>query len=118
MIGRFSTFRKSARFVMMCDSDRDIGSDSELRLTDKCGKIAVKRRARASIGSDQDQVVFDDLLPHIGEFGRYQKQLFFYLIPITFFLVFVYFAQIFITLVPENHWCHVPELTNQSNEVT
>lgn len=57
---------------------------------------------------------FDDLLPHIGEFGRYQKILFLLMIPYAFFLVFVYFTQIFITLVPEHHWCHVPELQNLS----
>lgn len=53
---------------------------------------------------------FDDLLPHIGEFGRYQKILFLLMIPYATFLVFVYFTQIFITLVPEHHWCFVPEL--------
>lgn len=54
---------------------------------------------------------FDDLLPQIGEFGRYQKILFLLMIPFASFLVFVYFTQIFITLVPE-HWCLVPELEN------
>lgn len=53
---------------------------------------------------------FDDLLPQIGEFGRYQKILFLLMIPFSFFLVFVYFTQIFITLVPEEHWCRVPQL--------
>lgn len=57
---------------------------------------------------------FDDLLPHIGEFGRYQKILFLLMIPFAFFLVFVYFTQIFITLVPEHHWCWVPELEHLS----
>lgn len=55
---------------------------------------------------------FDDLLPHIGEFGRFQKILFLLMIPFSFFLVFVYFTQIFITLVPEQHWCRIPELEN------
>lgn len=53
---------------------------------------------------------FDDLLPHIGEFGKYQKILFLLMIPFAFFVAFVYFSQIFITLVPEEHWCAVPEL--------
>lgn len=59
---------------------------------------------------------FDDLLPHVGEFGRYQKILFLFMIPFAFFVAFVYFSQIFIILVPEQHWCHVPELSNFSVE--
>ncbi|XP_058120337.1 organic cation transporter protein [Anopheles ziemanni] len=61
-------------------------------------------------------VDFDDLLPHVGEFGRYQKILFLLMIPFAFFVAFVYFSQIFITLVPEEHWCHVPELQHLSVE--
>lgn len=59
---------------------------------------------------------FDDILPYIGEFGRYQKMLFLMMIPFAFFVAFVYFTQIFITLVPENHWCWVPELANLTRE--
>ncbi|XP_014228129.1 organic cation transporter protein-like [Trichogramma pretiosum] len=55
-------------------------------------------------------VDFDDLLPYIGEFGRYQKILFCLMIPFAFYVAWVYFSQIFITLVPEQHWCRVPEL--------
>lgn len=59
---------------------------------------------------------FDDLLPHIGDFGLYQKILFLLMIPFAFFVAFVYFSQIFMTLVPEEHWCRVPELANLSLE--
>lgn len=55
-------------------------------------------------------VDFDDLLPHIGNFGKYQIILFVLLAPYTLFYVFVYFTQIFITLVPNDYWCNVPEL--------
>lgn len=59
---------------------------------------------------------FDDLLPHIGEFGRYQKILFLLMIPFAFCVAFVYFSQIFMTLVPEDHWCRVPELEHLDQE--
>lgn len=53
---------------------------------------------------------FDDILPMIGEFGKSQKILFLCMIPFAFFVAFVYFSQIFMTLVPEQHWCNIPEL--------
>jgi hypothetical protein len=55
---------------------------------------------------------FDDLLPHVGDFGRYQKILFLLMIPFAFFVAFVYFSQIFIIIVPEKHWCNIPELSH------
>lgn len=55
---------------------------------------------------------FDDVLPHLGEFGRYQQVLFLLMIPFAFFVAFIYFTQIFITLVPDSHWCRIPELEN------
>ncbi|XP_026670150.1 carcinine transporter-like [Ceratina calcarata] len=53
---------------------------------------------------------FDDILPHVGEAGRYQWFLFIVLLPFTFVYAFLYFTQFFITLVPAEHWCKVPEL--------
>lgn len=61
-------------------------------------------------GKTGQDVDFDDLIPLIGNFGKYQIILFLLLGPFTFFFVFVYFTQIFITLIPENYWCNVPEL--------
>ncbi|XP_053978620.1 organic cation transporter protein isoform X1 [Hylaeus volcanicus] len=55
---------------------------------------------------------FDELLPYVGEFGLYQKILFLLMIPFASFVAWVYFSQIFITLVPDEYWCWVPELEN------
>lgn len=75
----------------------------------------------ASISSNKDDegtkdLDFDDLLPYVGEFGLYQKILFILMIPFAFFVAWVYFSQIFITLIPEEHWCNVPELANLTVE--
>ncbi|XP_017777599.1 PREDICTED: organic cation transporter protein-like [Nicrophorus vespilloides] len=67
-------------------------------------------------GEDSEDFEFDDLLPHIGEFGRYQVLLFFMMVPFACFVAWVYFTQIFITLTPEEHWCWVPELANFTTE--
>ncbi|CAG9135079.1 unnamed protein product [Plutella xylostella] len=66
--------------------------------------------------SQKKNTDFDDLLPYVGEFGLYQKILFLLMIPFAFFVAFVYFSQIFMTLVPEQHWCWVPELANLTVE--
>ncbi|XP_076239590.1 organic cation transporter protein-like isoform X2 [Calliopsis andreniformis] len=55
---------------------------------------------------------FDELLPYVGEFGLYQKILFILMIPFASFVAWVYFSQIFITLIPDDYWCWVPELAN------
>ncbi|XP_064546341.1 carcinine transporter [Drosophila montana] len=84
---------------------RSGGNNKELQL-DMSGKKG-KELPATPIAPTID---FDDLLPLIGEFGRYQKILFLCMIPFSFFVAFVYFSQIFLTLIPEQHWCHVPEL--------
>lgn len=65
---------------------------------------------------EETKFEFDDLLPQIGEFGIYQKILFLMMIPFAFFVAWVYFTQIFITIIPEQHWCWVPELQNLTAE--
>ena len=52
---------------------------------------------------------FDDILPHVGSFGPFQKRILLLSLPINYFLAVVYMAQIYQTLTPE-HWCNVPEL--------
>lgn len=72
---------------------------------------------KAASGENTKKVTdFDDLLPYVGEFGIYQKILFLLMIPFAFFVSFVYFSQIFMTIVPEQHWCWVPELANLTVE--
>ncbi|XP_041970556.1 carcinine transporter-like [Aricia agestis] len=58
----------------------------------------------------------DDLFPYIGDFGWYQRILFLLMIPFSFFFAFVYFGQIFMTVVPSEHWCFVKELANLTVE--
>ncbi|KAK7065137.1 hypothetical protein SK128_004401, partial [Halocaridina rubra] len=57
----------------------------------------------------EDYLDFDDVLPLAGEFGTYQWCLFFSMALFCLNLVFVYFMQFFMTLVPD-HWCLVPDL--------
>jgi hypothetical protein len=80
-------------------------------------KQAKRDNGETDVNKDDDReqakdMDFDELLPHVGEFGTYQKILFVLMIPFAFFVAWVYFSQIFITLVPEQYWCRVPELEN------
>ncbi|KAH8349489.1 hypothetical protein KR067_013706, partial [Drosophila pandora] len=54
---------------------------------------------------------FDDLLPIIGEFGRFQLVLFLFMIPFGYIAAYVYLGQIFMTLTPHKYYCFVPQLT-------
>lgn len=85
-------------------------------INDELNKVDPKHRNKvtSTAGNEPEQMDFDDILPHVGEFGRYQKILFLLMIPYAFFVAFVYFTQIFITLVPERHWCRIPELEHLS----
>lgn len=77
---------------------------------EKPGSINSKKDKDVTDKTLKNDVDFDDLLPQIGNFGNYQIILFLLLAPYTFFYVFVYFTQIFITLIPNDYWCNVPEL--------
>ncbi|XP_065369296.1 organic cation transporter protein-like [Calliphora vicina] len=95
-------------------------SDQDIKLKNLNKWSDIELTKRDSLESQNVEVVenkkssmdFDDILPLIGEFGKYQKILFIYMIPFEFFLVFVYFTQIFLTLTPEQYWCEVPELAD------
>lgn len=55
----------------------------------------------------------DELLPIIGEFGRYQKLLLFLIcLPACIPCGFCAFNQLFMTDVPDDFWCAIPELNN------
>ncbi|XP_072948572.1 carcinine transporter-like [Epargyreus clarus] len=89
--------------------DPEHGESLELQKTTENGAQLLDARSRKL----KD---LDDLFPYIGDFGWYQRILFLLMIPYSFFFAFVYFSQIFMTVVPEQHWCFVPELGNMSVE--
>lgn len=95
--------------------NQDLQTQDNLELKEKNINGTVGTTSQSGV-QEKPIVDFDDLLPHIGEFGRYQKILFLLMIPFAFFVAFVYFSQIFITIVPEEHWCWIPELEQLSVE--
>lgn len=59
---------------------------------------------------------FDDLLPHVGEFGRYQKLLvWFVCLPACIPCGFHAFNQLFMAHTPD-HWCWNPSLANATTD--
>ena len=60
----------------------------------------------------------DDLLPKIGQFGRYQKLLLFLIVlPACIPCGFCAFNQLFMTETPSDYWCAVPDLNNITSSV-
>ncbi|CAB3245460.1 unnamed protein product [Arctia plantaginis] len=70
-----------------------------------------------SISSFHDADILEEVLQHVGDFGRYQKLLIMATMPLGFTFAYVYFVQMFITVTPENYWCRIPELANLSVEL-
>ncbi|XP_012267392.2 carcinine transporter-like [Athalia rosae] len=59
---------------------------------------------------------FNSILAKVGDFGKYQWLLLLALLPYGIAYSALYFAQIFLTLVPNEHWCKVEELQNFTTE--
>lgn len=90
------------------DSDLSVSSSTEMQISHN------QHPSSASDTTSSDDLLdFDDLLHHFGDCGRYQMLLFFLMIPFIFFLAFIFYTQMLITLVPM-HWCQVPELESLS----
>ncbi|CAH0389882.1 unnamed protein product [Bemisia tabaci] len=67
---------------------------------------------------ENDQMDLDDLLPAIGEFGRYQKLLLWFIcLPACIPCGFGAFNQLFMADVPP-HWCKVPQLMGPDHNLT
>ncbi|KAH8334299.1 hypothetical protein KR059_008601 [Drosophila kikkawai] len=59
----------------------------------------------------QEAFDLDDLLPTIGEFGKYQKLLVFGIcLPACIPCGFCAFNQLFMADTPDDYWCRIPEL--------
>ncbi|XP_054008856.1 organic cation transporter protein-like [Hylaeus anthracinus] len=63
-----------------------------------------------------EAVTLDDVLIYLDEFGTYQRYLFCILTVFSVFLIFVYFTQAFLTVLPNEYWCKLPEVEGVSNE--
>ena len=55
------------------------------------------------------KIDFDDMLVHIGGWGKFQIRLLMVCIPFTFVLAYVGYAPILFLFVPPDYWCKIPE---------
>ncbi|XP_023298252.2 carcinine transporter [Lucilia cuprina] len=83
------------------------------------GEESMHTKPAAKAGQDEEDETFDldDILPTIGEFGKYQKLLVFGIcLPACIPCGFCAFNQLFMADTPEDYWCKIPELLNISLE--
>ncbi|CAL1546123.1 unnamed protein product [Lymnaea stagnalis] len=62
---------------------------------------------------DRDQMHFDDVISELGEFGPYQKKIYFIVCIVILMLSFETFISVFILAIPE-HRCALPGLENDT----
>lgn len=53
---------------------------------------------------------FEDILPYIGDFGKYQWTLLLCIFPFGIAFIAVFIAPLLIVAVPQKHWCKINEL--------
>ncbi|XP_053959658.1 carcinine transporter [Anastrepha ludens] len=89
-----------------------------------CNEIVSDTCAENSLNNENENdkadesLDLDDLLPIIGEFGRYQKLLVFGIcLPACIPCGFCAFNQIFMANIPNDYWCKVPELLEMPVEM-
>ena len=59
---------------------------------------------------------FDDILDHVGGWGRFQYQITVVNLLFNMFLGYVYYSPILTVFTPP-HWCAVPQLGNLSQDL-
>lgn len=59
---------------------------------------------------------FDEVLKEAGEFGRFQKRVFFLLCQTGVTFSFLFASVVFLGRVPENYWCRIPGAADLSEK--
>merc|ERR1712109_119351 len=80
---------------------RQLSQDSE----NHCKQI--RHIMSESKPSSKEKIDFDELLNHIGGWGKFQITLLVMMIQFTFFLAYVGYSPILYLYVPD-HWCSIP----------
>ncbi|XP_052864161.1 carcinine transporter [Anopheles cruzii] len=102
----------------MNNNDHKSGSHRNLQRQTEISEEKEQLHARGNEEVPSDEPFdLDELLPVIGEFGRYQKLLLWLIcLPACIPCGFCAFNQLFMTDTPEQYWCRVPELENFTTE--
>lgn len=79
-------------------------------------EIPTREDTEHSLALNPTMDSLDDMLPLVGDFGRYQWLLMISLVPYTFIYAVLYFGQFFITLTPAEYWCHIEGSENLTVE--
>ncbi|XP_017032903.1 carcinine transporter [Drosophila kikkawai] len=84
--------------------------DSDVDEYDELSELRQRQKPESQTSVDE-AFDLDDLLPTIGEFGKYQKLLVFGIcLPACIPCGFCAFNQLFMADTPDDYWCRIPEL--------
>ncbi|BFF95706.1 carcinine transporter [Drosophila madeirensis] len=90
--------------------------DSDVDEYDELSELRQRQKPQAQPSVDE-AFDLDDLLPTIGEFGKYQKLLVFGIcLPACIPCGFCAFNQLFMADTPDDYWCRIPELGDMQLE--
>ena len=89
------------------DNPQNIETEESKKLLNDSPKIIENDIKESEKASNDDSITFDDILVHLGEFGRYQKIVYFLLFMPTIFSAMHKMAWVFLG-AKVNHRCRLP----------
>ena len=96
------------------DNPQNIGTEESKKLLNESPKIIENETKEVEEEPNEKSKTFDDILDHLGEFGRYQKIVYFLLFMPTIFSAMHKMAWVFLG-AKVNHRCRLPIETSEGD---
>ena len=99
------------------NNPQNIETEESIKLLNDSPKIIENEAKEADVTTNEKTRTFDDILVHLGEFGRYQKIVYFLLFMPTIFSAMHKMAWVFLG-AKVNHRCRLPiDASEEDSEI-